>query len=335
MSGSAAAADRCPLCGGGERALAVIGYDRQWPRRGDFVYHRCGACGLLAQSPLPEEEAIAGFYPDAYPARLEEREPNLDKVVNRWAIAGFYGVGSGARPGWRRAVFRALSGRILRDALEPHGDNRLLDVGCGGGALLALHRRLGWTVAGVEPHPRAAARCRARGLPVHAGSLADAPDWGPFDVVLLSHVLEHVRDPLALLQQAAARLAVGGRIVVVTPNARALGLAWFGSAWFALEAPRHLMLFDSHTIRKLAADAGLRVGALSTRGDRGVLCASRQYARTQGAILPEDPEARAAAVARAWDTPRRDRGFRALVGVATGLAALVGRGETLVAELWR
>jgi len=249
------------------------------------------------------------------------------------AIANFYGVASVRRPAWLRAGFRALAGRLLRDALEPHGGNRLLEVGCGAGGLLALHRRLGWTVAGVEPHAAAAAAARARDLEVHHGRLETAPPWPPFDVVLVSHVLEHVVDPLALLRQSAARLAPGGKVIVVTPNARALGLAWFGSAWFALDAPRHVMLFDAAALSRLAHAAGLRVGACTTRGDRSVLCASRHYLRTQGAVLPEDTAARSAAVAGSWNTPRRDRWFRLAAGAATDVAALIGHGEILVAEL--
>lgn len=334
MSGSAAAVEPCPLCGGDDRPLAVTGYDRQWTRAGVYRYRRCRGCGLLAQSPLPDAARLPAFYPDEYPTRIAERTANLDKAVNRLAIACFYGTHSVARPAWLRAGFRAVSGRLLRDALEPHGGNRLLEVGCGAGGLLALHRQLGWDVVGIEPHAAAVTAARARGLTVHEGTLADAPQWPPFDVMLLSHVLEHVTDPLALLRQTAARLTPDGKIVVVTPNARALGLAWFGSAWYALDAPRHVMLFDAGSLVRLAVAAGLRIGRMTTRGDRSVLCASRHYRHTQGAELPDEPAARSAAVARAWNTPRRDRLFRIAAGAATDIAALLGRGEVLIAELY-
>ena len=238
-------------------------------------------------------------------------------------------------PRWLRAALRPLSARVLHGVLEPFGGNRLLEIGCGAGAELVVYRRLGWQVEGIEPDRRAAARCWARGLPVHAGTLADAPPAAPFDVVLLSHVLEHVVEPIDLLAGAGARLAAAGKIVVRTPNARALGFALYGSCWFPLDAPRHVCLFDPRTIRLLARRAGLQPRRVATRPDPRTLSESRHYAHTQGYVLPRGASARAALLARAARAERPSHWRRDLFAPLAAVAAWVGRGDVLEAELVR
>jgi 2-polyprenyl-3-methyl-5-hydroxy-6-metoxy-1,4-benzoquinol methylase len=329
----ASGAATCALCGARARRLLVTGYDRLVARPGRYPYWRCASCGLVARSPMPAAAEIEHLYPSDYHARIETWTRNLDKPVNRLAVACFYGVDSVATPRPVRALFRALSGRILRGLVEPHGDNRLLDVGCGGGNTLAVYQRLGWDAHGIEPHPDAAARCRASGLLVHEGTVFDAPFGAEFDVVLLSHVIEHVLEPIAVLRRASEFLAPGGRMILLTPNARALGFAVYRSCWFALDAPRHLFLFDPHTIRLLGRTAGLMVRRVSTPSTPQILCESRHYAATQGQALPEDLAQRAAIVERSWRHRPRYRLYRELVTPLAALAARVGRGDVLEAEL--
>lgn len=322
----------CLLCGHGERDLVVIGYDRWFARAGEYAYYRCRACGLLALDPLPSASDLASFYPPAYFARLDGPPRKLDKRINRLAIRYYYGVESRGRSRVMRHLFAALSGRVLAGILPVHGAARLLDVGCGTGAALDTYRRLGWQVAGIDQSADAVTHARARGLRVHHGDVFDAPFAAEFDVVLLSHVIEHVRDPIAVLARAATFLAAGGKIVVLTPNARSLGLRLYGSCWFALEAPRHVMLFDPRTIALLARKAGLTAARVTTRGDANVLSWSRRYARTQGYGRPAGLSEDAGPHGEAPLAPA-DRGFRELMVWPSWIAARLGAGELLQAVL--
>lgn len=331
---TAAASTPCSLCGHGDRDLAVLGYDRWFARAGEYAYYCCRGCGLLALDPLPSIEEIAAFYPPAYFARLESPRRNLDKQINRLAIRYYYGVASRGRSRVMRRLFAALSGRVLAGILPPHGAARLLDIGCGPGAVLDTYRQLGWEVAGIDQSADAVARARGRGLRVHHGDVFDAPFAAEFDVVLLSHVIEHVRDPIAVLARAAIFIAPDGKIVILTPNARSLGLRLYGSCWFALEAPRHLMLFDPATIALLARKAGLVPTRVRTSGDANVLTRSRHAARTQGYGRP----ARLPDTASFGGEPPltgRDRLHRELMVWPGWIAARAGRGELLTAELHR
>lgn len=335
MSGSVAArepAESCPLCDGSDRYAVVMAYDRMRACAADYRYVRCATCGLLALSPQPTPADIAALYPPDYYAKMACRERNLDKPANRLAIRYYYGVDSVVQPRWLRAGFRALSGRILNGIIEPRGGTRLLDVGCGTGATLALYQRLGWQAHGIEPSPQACASSRARGLTVHQGTVFDAPFGAQFDVVLLSHVIEHVLEPIAVLRRAAEFLAPGGTILLHTPNARGLGFALYRSCWFALDAPRHLCLFDPRTIRLAGDKAGLRARRIATGSTSRMLAESRHYAVAQGAVLPEDLALRTELVGRAWRQPRRSRWYRDATAPLALFAALTGRGDLMEVE---
>src|SRR5208283_4697550 len=113
--------------------------------------------------------------------------------------------------------------------------------GCGDGRFLALMRDAGWDVYGIEPDPVAAKVAqRELGTSVTVGALEDAgfPDEA-FDAVTLSHVIEHVHDPVALLAECRRVLKPDGSVVIVTPNIRSLGHQKFQSLWRGLEPPRH------------------------------------------------------------------------------------------------
>ena len=101
---------------------------------------------------------------------------------------------------------------------EPRGDHqviarmvsdgaRVLDIGCGDGALMQmLARECGARVRGLEIDPNKAHRCVVRGLSVVQGDaerdLSEFPS-GAFQYVVLSRTLQELRRPQAALKQAA------------------------------------------------------------------------------------------------------------------------------------
>jgi SAM-dependent methyltransferase len=138
--------------------------------------------------PAEEDRAARAFYERAYSPAADD------------------GVRFGA---WRAITGAGKAERVLRVLLALPGDGvRLLDVGCGDGAVLAriAARRSGWVLAGAEIADAAARLARER-LPgadvrVYDGARLPWPD-ASFDAGLLAHVLEHVADPPAVLREVA------------------------------------------------------------------------------------------------------------------------------------
>ena len=312
----------------------MTGYDRAHARDEDYPYFMCDGCGLVSLYPLPAPEKLADFYPEDYASHTIPQSWDQRRLLRRLAIRYFYGTQSLHQPRAMRALWRVFSGRVMRDLCEPSGANRLLDVGCGTGGLMEKHRRLGWTVYGIEPSSRACAVCRSIGLEVHQGSVFDASlESRQFDVILLNHVIEHFPDPILALRQLTRFLAPGGKVVVRTPNIRGIGFTMYRSCWRALEAPRHLFLFDPCTIRLLADRAGLTARKVTTRPEAKMLCESRHYARTQGQRLPAGLAVRESLVSRRTAETEWDRLYRKIVSPLALLLSFFGRGDTLLAEL--
>jgi len=169
-----------------------------------------------------------------------------------------------------------LGTRCLRRILTLLGKQpqevRLLDVGCSSGALLMTARALGLAAEGVEPSAEAAATARRAGLKVFTGFLAAArfPD-AAFDAVILMEVIEHLRDPRAILAECRRILKPGGILLVTTPNAASWTASVMGARWegFSLTAMGgHVSFFDPASIRVIAERTGFETVRIDTRSVR-------------------------------------------------------------------
>ncbi|WP_157651291.1 class I SAM-dependent methyltransferase [Dechloromonas denitrificans] len=136
-------------------------------------------------------------------------------------------------------------------------NRRLLDVGCGNGEFMEFARQAGWLVQGVDIDVAAVTIAKAKGLDVIAGGIEQfAGQTACFDRITLSHVVEHVFDPMGLLRDCFRLLKPGGVLWVDTPNMGSAGLRVFGEYWRGLEPPRHLMLFS----RASLIDSLIKIG---------------------------------------------------------------------------
>lgn len=93
----------------------------------------------------------------------------------------------------------------------------VLDVGCGIGRCLEFNDGNG---IGVDHNPTSVAYCRERGLDAYTPSEFAERKFGPFDSLLLSHVLEHTtaEGSLELLKTYSSYVRPGGQIVLITPQ---------------------------------------------------------------------------------------------------------------------
>ncbi len=157
--------------------------------------------------------------------------------------------------------------------LLPRPVGRVLDVGCGAGAVARQVRRLGATrVVGIEPQQQAAVAARSTCDEVIATTVERALDGvaGPFDTVLCYDVLEHLVDPWAVLRRLHDAAAPGGRLQVSVPNARHLSLAadlfvrgTFGYSSSGHRDNTHLRWFTRRDIVAAIREAGWRVESVA------------------------------------------------------------------------
>jgi 2-polyprenyl-3-methyl-5-hydroxy-6-metoxy-1,4-benzoquinol methylase len=272
---------RCYLCGKIGDSVHVHLADKLFGAPGTWNFRECSdkACGLVWLDPMPVLEDL----PKAY-AKYYTHDAVQEKTGYRW-LRDLYRemkkahLASALGYECESAVWLArwLSKLLLffperRQGIESQvmflpaqSGAKLLDVGCGSGERLEKMQRLGWTVSGVDFDEAAVKIAKARELDVYCGSIPGV--WFPpetFDVITMNHVIEHVPDPIELLQECKRILKPGGRIVVVTPNSSSWGHRLFKKNWRGLEPPRHLHIFGPSSIEQTLRRAGLEVAFVRT-----------------------------------------------------------------------
>lgn len=144
---------------------------------------------------------------------------------------------------------------------NPDAVPTLCDLGCGNGHLLRLFKSFGYRVTGVEPDEKALALAAAVG-PVYQGTAEQLPaaiQDSRYDVVMLSHVLEHCIDPVAAIKNSGQILSRDGTLVIEVPNNKALGFERLGPGWPWSDIPRHLSFFTLESLTGLLERCGLQV----------------------------------------------------------------------------
>lgn len=219
---------------------------------GRFSVVRCTRCSLVYLCPRPVGATLARFYPPEYGPWSAADAPSP-------TVSRSYALLDAAA----RLLYRVRYGDPAL-TLPPFGGGRLLDVGCGDGSYLRAMQQLGWDVHGIEVAEWAVeiARRRLGRVRVTHGTVADLAASTPaFDLIVLSHVLEHVPDPRALLDEARRRLTEHGRLRVIVPDLAGLEARLFGRYWLGLDVPRHLVTFSRRTLTILLRQTGFTVEA--------------------------------------------------------------------------
>jgi SAM-dependent methyltransferase len=263
-----AATEHVPcLCGGEEFQFVHRSCpDRRHWTSGTFDIVRCERCHLVQTNPRPTRESIGDYYPSSYVSFVEGEREQLGRLLSflRWAIRMPYHLRYGAVP------------RVS----APRGDaNQVLDIGCGAGTLLTEMVELGWSPWGIEPNEELAKAVTAR---LHVGEermfvgtaeVASFPDE-VFDLVTMSHVLEHLHDPNEVLSKVHRWLRSDGILRIWVPNVGSLESRVFGQLWHGLDMPRHLYHFDPSTLRKLLEGRDFQIVNLVPQFQGGTLSAS-------------------------------------------------------------
>jgi Methyltransferase domain len=78
-------------------------------------------------------------------------------------------------------------------------------------------------------------------------------------MVVLRHVIEHVRDPRTALARVRSLLEPDGLVYVATPDARAVAAKVFGRYWHGYDPPRHLFAFTCDGLKTLLASEGFEL----------------------------------------------------------------------------
>jgi 2-polyprenyl-3-methyl-5-hydroxy-6-metoxy-1,4-benzoquinol methylase len=140
---------------------------------------------------------------------------------------------------------------------KPFDGQCLLDVGCGNGDFLVNAKEVGWIALGIEPDVEAAKTAKKRDCDVIIGDIDCLERCSnKYDVITISHVIEHVHEPRNFLKSVKRLLKEGGLVYIDTPNISSYGAKTFKKNWRGIEAPRHLVLFNHSSLEHLLKECG-------------------------------------------------------------------------------
>lgn len=228
-------------------------------KSGQFL-SRCLRCGFQFYSPRPDSQRIEAYY----------HEEEFYEKTNITAV---------------EIVMEILAHHNLRSG-------KLLDIGCGVGALVALAGKKGWDAVGMDPSPKAAELAKqVLDLDIMQSYLGDTPfDPKTFDVVVLLAVLEHAFDPVAIMKNVWEILKPGGWVIASTPNLDNLSYHLMNNkdaySWFIKE---HINHFTLQTHRALLEAVGFGSPEFHMCGHFGI-----QKSGATIKLLPSPTFARAA-----------------------------------------
>ncbi len=245
----------CLLCGSeNKRVVYSDCRDRMYRKPGRFRIVSCQVCGFSFLDPRPSSDEIHRFYEGYW---LHEqasgetiRSMNLGGIKEKIKHFAFY------------PYFRKYGATGLDLLPQDFSGNRLLDVGCGNGGFLKHYQDNGWKIYGVDFSPDAilSAKKLLSVDTLYYGELTDCHFKDKsFDVITMYHLLEHVYDPVATLEEVRRTLKEDGLLVLRVPNIDSWESKVFGRNWMPLEVPRHLSHFSVSILSNFLERNGLKV----------------------------------------------------------------------------
>jgi SAM-dependent methyltransferase len=213
----------CAACGSEDR--------HELFRKQGFRYHRCRSCSHVYVSPRISADLQGRL------ARTFDGDGFPDKYLE---------------------VQRIYAEQICDLLRKRTPGPRLLDIGFGRGYLMQMAQ-----VYGFEAHGLDSSAARVEQLrPLFGERVAQAVigrdrfPWDSFDVVVISHVLEHLTEPSGAVRDIASVLNPGGWLYVAVPDVDSMDFKIFGKQWDVVNPLVHLQYFTDQSLTNVLESAG-------------------------------------------------------------------------------
>ena len=271
----------CRVCGSQSLKAKYTAREMMFGTRDTFEYDECLTCSSLQISDIPNQEALSRYYPKDYYSFSESSliTRSTKEHFVRW-LAGERDKASLGQRSLLGQLLKRIKPTPLLNILRFSGlrsGAKVLDVGCGAGALLNRLADLGFrNLSGVDPLIDAD-KTTISGVPIRRLRLDEVAD--SFDLIMFHHSFEHVLSPLDEMLAAYRNLLPEGRLLIRIPTPSSEAWETYGTDWVQLDAPRHLTLISRSGMAMLAEKCGFFIVSVIDDSVGWSLMASELYRR--------------------------------------------------------
>ncbi len=229
---------KCNLCGQDNSDNFIL-FD-------DYKYVICRNCGLIYQNPRPVFQDLKGRYSQKY-FNYEYR--NKDNFFNLMKLT------------LNDIRFDRISKKFTNK------DRKFLDIGSALGLLLNYVKAKGWEPVGVEICKESAEYARKNfGVKIHNKTLEQTGfKSNTFEIVHMSHVIEHVPSPQDTIVEIYRILKPGGYLIITTPRVDSFQAWLFKETWRSYHRD-HIYIFSKKTLKGMLLKAGFSIEKFVTWG---------------------------------------------------------------------
>lgn len=224
----------CPVCHGfNSKYLFSV-------KKGQLI--SCQTCDLVYYTPRPSVQELELFY-----ASEDYRSEFAQSLMSGEAFAR-----------QRYSQFEQSLNKYQSNFLR-HSSRRLLDIGCGTGDFLRVAKENGWHISGIEISAQATrtANQMLEGEYVQSGDLFTLNlTEESYDVITIYHVIEHLIDPVEMLQEIFRLLQPKGIVFIETPNIGGVGAKFKKEHWSQIKPPEHISYFQPSSLKYALNKAG-------------------------------------------------------------------------------
>lgn len=237
--------EHCPVCFQSNIETWSVAMDYEYFSVTDsFPYYHCKDCYSIFIHPVPSG-ILGKIYPPNYYSFKGHRK-NIVHHIKQWLDKRFF-----------RKILRGVQAQ----------DINVLDIGGGTGWIPDLLKKMDTRIRNtqiVDIDPQARFIAEKNGHTYFEGIVEHFNTDMRFDIILMLNLIEHVADPLAVLQKAESLLSPGGKIIIKTPNTRSWDARLYRkSYWGGLHCPRHWIIFSEKSFRHMLQSTNLSIKKLN------------------------------------------------------------------------
>jgi 2-polyprenyl-3-methyl-5-hydroxy-6-metoxy-1,4-benzoquinol methylase len=226
-----------------------------------FETQSCFICGSKKFIALAEVDRY-GFY---YPTGICEDCGNVQQVeyYSKEVLLDFYKnyyrliYSGGVKNSKEMFVSQQSKGRKIYEFIQPFYPSKVLEIGCAAGGILSIFKDHGCEVLGLDYDEDYLDVARNNGVNVQNGSIEVLRGNDKYDLIILSHVLEHMVSPVKVLSQVTRHLTPTGAIYIEVPSLNNVSDGGYGFDLLQFFQNAHTIHFTKSTLDMLSKKSGL------------------------------------------------------------------------------